>query len=100
MQLLKSSLIAIISSIVRTLLVSGLTWLSTRNLVDQAASDQLLVIGPIAISAIVWSVIERYVIARLNLEKLNIALDLPAGSTQENLKDALQKNKADNSPAL
>lgn len=89
MDIIKSSLLVFISSIVRNLLAVGLTWLVSRKLIDESASSQLLTIGPIVIGAIAWSLIEKYVIGKLHLEKVLAALNLPAGSTQENLKDAL-----------
>jgi nucleoside permease NupC len=81
LSIIRSSLVALISSIARNLLVTGLTWLVARKVIDESASSQIVTILPVAIGAIAWSVVEKYVLTRRHMRKLLAALDLPAGSS-------------------
>jgi hypothetical protein len=84
--ILKSALIQIVSSTIRSLLVAGLIWLQTKNLIDQPTAMQLSGIIPIVIAGIIWSLIEKYILERFKLNQLLKALSLPAGSTLADLK--------------
>lgn len=88
--ILRNSLIAIFTSIARNLLVTAFTWLVSRRVIDQATSSQVVALLPVAVSAIAWSLVEKYFLGKLHMKKLLTALNLPAGSTVEELKDEMQ----------
>lgn len=88
---IKSSLLAFISSIARNLLVSGFAWLAARKIVDDTTSSQLLTWAPIFIAGAAWSLVEKYVFAKVNLKKIMTALDLAPGSTLAHLDEAMRK---------
>lgn len=90
LSIIRSSLIAFISSVARNLLVAGLTWLVSRKVIDESASSQIASILPVAVSAIAWSLVEKYLMARLHLERLTTALNLPAGSSVEDLHEEMR----------
>jgi len=90
MDIIKKSIFGIISSVVRYLMVSGITWLTTHEFIDTSTSTQLVAIAPVVVAATIWSVIERYVIAKVNLAKILTALDLAPGSTLEHLNEAMK----------
>src|SRR5262245_35749416 len=93
MDIIKNSLFAFISSITRNLLVGGLTWLVTRGMLDESASTQIIAIAPVVVAAVVWSFIEKYFIAKLNMAKILTALNLLPGSTLAHLDEAMRRQK-------
>ena len=94
--ILRTALLPIVTGIMRALLLTTGTWLATKRLIDESAAQQLTGLLPIALASIVWAVIEKYAIAKWNLDKINIALALPANSTSAHLDEAVrQKNQGD-----
>jgi nucleoside permease NupC len=75
--IIRSALLTFLSSVARNLLVTGMTWLVARNVIDAATSTQLVSILPVAVAAIAWSLIEKYLITKLHLEKLLAAQPEP-----------------------
>jgi nucleoside permease NupC len=88
--IIRSSLIALFSGVARNLLVTGLTWLVSRKVIDESTSSQVVALLPVAVAAIAWSLVEKFIIAKLHMEKLITALNLPAGSTVEQLKEEMR----------
>jgi hypothetical protein len=68
--IIRSSILTLLSGVARNLLVTGLTWLVSRKVIDDATSTQIVSIMPVAVAAIAWSLVEKYVIAKLHLERL------------------------------
>lgn len=89
--IIRSSLTAFIMAIVRNAIVVATTWLASRGLADESATGQLLTVGPVVVAAIVWSLVEKYVLAKLNLQKLQTALTMPANSSLAHLDEELRK---------
>jgi hypothetical protein len=90
---IKSTLISFVSGIVRTSIISGVSWLAARNLVDDSTSAQLVTWIPIVVAGIAWSLVEKYILAKFHLEKLLIALTLPANSTPAHLNTAIRQKR-------
>lgn len=86
--ILRSATFQILSSVFRTLAVAGVAWLTTKSLIDQATATQLTGLLPTVAVAVVWSVIEKYVIERFHLARTITALTLPENSTMADLKQA------------
>lgn len=93
LSIIKSSLFAFVSSLLRNLLVAGLSWLASRKLIDASTSSQLATFVPLVGATLAWSFFEKYVLAKLNLQKVIAALNLPAGSSTAHLDEALRKAK-------
>jgi len=91
LSIIRSSLSAFIMAIVRNAVVVATTWLASRKLIDAETSSQLLAFIPMVVASIGWSLIEKYVFARLNLQKLQVAASLPAGSSLAHLDEELRK---------
>jgi hypothetical protein len=87
--IIKSALLQIISSLLRTVLLAGVTWLTTRNLINDDTATQLTALIPAVLAAVIWSFIEKYIIAKLHLSRLLVALSLPANSSLEDVKNAV-----------
>lgn len=75
--IIRSSLLTLLSGVVRNLLVTGFTWLVSRKVIDETTSSQVIALLPVAVTAIAWSLIEKYVIAKMHLEKLLAVPDIP-----------------------
>jgi hypothetical protein len=90
LSIIQSSLVAIFSSIARNLLVTAFAWLVSRKVIDQATSSQVAALLPVAVSAIGWSLVEKYLFARFHMKEKLTALSLPAGSTVEDLKEEMK----------
>lgn len=91
---IKSTLISFVSGIVRTLIVSGVSWLAARDLVDDSTSHQLIAWIPIVIAGIAWSLVEKFILARFHLDQLLTALALPPGTTHAELQEIVKEQKA------
>jgi hypothetical protein len=91
--IIKSSLLAFVSSIARNLIVSGLAWLAARKVIDATMSNQILQWAPIFIAGCAWSLIEKYVLAKENWQRIITALNLAPGSTLAHLDEAIRKQK-------
>lgn len=94
LSIIRSSLFAFVSSVARHLLMMGLTWLVAKNMIDANTSDQLLTLGPMVAAAVAWSFVDKYVLAKVNLAKIETALSLPAGSSPARLDEEVRKLKA------
>jgi hypothetical protein len=67
-------------------LVTGLTWLVSRKVIDESTSSQVVSLLPVAASAIGWSLVEKFILGKFHMREKLTALSLPAGSTVEDLK--------------
>lgn len=88
--IIRSCLIALFSGVARNLLVTTFAWLVSRQFIDESTSSQVVALLPVAVSAITWSLLEKYVLAKLHMREKLTALSLPAGSTVEDLKEEMK----------
>lgn len=91
--IIRSCLIALFSGVARNLLVTTFAWLVSRQFIDESTSSQVVALLPVAVSAIAWSLLEKYVLAKFHMREKLTALSLPAGSTVEDLKEEMRAPK-------
>ena len=93
MSLIKSILMSIVTGVLRNFLLTVSTWLLTQQIVDESTAGQIATLLPVFLAAVVWSVLEKYALGKLHLNQLLTALNLPEGSSPEDLKYKLKNDQ-------
>ena len=76
-----------VTSLIRTLLTPIIGWLAVNGYISESQSTQLAVIVASIVVTYGWSALNKYLWKR----KVETALELPAGSSVEKLKDVLAR---------